>query len=166
MKTGGFSAVNPVDDIHDSSHAYDKQECDLRRKLATLYRLVHHLGWSQAIYNHITVRPSYVICCPFVCLSAVCMHVCMHACMYYPGQKNRYSRDIHEIDPQCDHGISIVIDCNLQRELTMCRCRGSRRRRTDARYHTISHDRTADQPHEFLGCNDFFGQDSMYACMQ
>ena len=59
MKTGGFSAVTPVDDIYDSSHAYDKQECALRRKLATLYRLVHHLGWSQAIYNHITVRPSY-----------------------------------------------------------------------------------------------------------
>ena len=29
---------------------------------------------------------------------------------YYPGQKkNRYSRDIHEIDPQCDH----VISCNI-----------------------------------------------------
>ena len=25
---------------------------------------------------------------------------------YYPGQKNRYSRHIHEIDPQCDHVIS------------------------------------------------------------
>ena len=34
---------------------------------------------------------------------------------YYPGQKNRYSRDIHEIDPQCDHAISCGIDfdqCN------------------------------------------------------
>ena len=24
----------------------------------------------------------------------------------------------------------------------------------------ISHDRTADQSHEYLGCNDFFGQGS------
>ena len=26
----------------------------------------------------------------------------------------------------------------------------------------ISHDRTADPPHEYLGCNDFFGQGSIY----
>ena len=26
-------------------------------------------------------------------------------CPYYPGQKNRYSRDIHEIDQQCDRVI-------------------------------------------------------------
>ena len=35
---------------------------------------------------------------------------------YYPGQKNRYSRHIHEIDPQCDHVISRDIDVDLQRE--------------------------------------------------
>ena len=33
------------------------------------------------------------------------------------GQKNRYSRDIHEIDPQCDHVISCDIDFDLQSEL-------------------------------------------------
>ena len=38
--------------------------------------------------------------------------------------------------------------------------RGPRRCRTEARYRTVSHDRTADQPHEFLGCDDFFGQGS------
>ena len=27
---------------------------------------------------------------------------------------------------------------------------------------SISHDRTADQSHEYLGCNDFFGQGSTY----
>ena len=32
---------------------------------------------------------------------------------YYPGQKNCYSRDIHEIDPQCDHLISCDIDFDL-----------------------------------------------------
>ena len=75
---------------------------------------------------------------------------------YYPGQKNRYSRDIHEIDPQCDHVISGDIDINLQRELATRRAAG----RVDvelkldiARFHMIG---LSDQPHEFLGCNDFF----------
>ena len=36
---------------------------------------------------------------------------------YYPGQKNRYSRDIHEIDQRCDHVISCDINFDLQREL-------------------------------------------------
>ena len=81
--------------------------------------------------------------------------------MYYPGQKNRYSRDIHEIDPQCDHVISRDIDFDLQPELATRSYRESRRCRTEARYRTISHDRTVDQPHEFLGCNDFFGQGSI-----
>ena len=81
---------------------------------------------------------------------------------YYPGQKNRYSRDIHERDRQCDHVISCDIDFDLQRELATRRYRESHQCRTEARYRTISHDRTADQPHEFLGCNDFFGQGSSY----
>ena len=55
---------------------------------------------------------------------------------------------------------SSTSECKLQRELAMRSCRGSRRCRTEARYHTISQDRTVDQPHEFLGCNDFFGQGS------
>ena len=33
------------------------------------------------------------------------------------AKKNRYSRDIHEIDPQCDHEISCDIDFDLQHEL-------------------------------------------------
>ena len=84
--------------------------------------------------------------------------VSLSAC--YPGQKNRFSRDIHEIDPQCDHVISRDIDFDLQRELAPRSYRESRHCRTEARYRTISHDRTVDQPHEFLGCNDFFGQGS------
>ena len=74
------------------------------------------------------------------------------------AKKNRYSRDIHEVDPQCDHVISRDIDFDLQRELATRSYRESCR--TEARYRTISHDRTVDQPHEFLGCNDFFGQGS------
>ena len=69
--------------------------------------------------------------------------------------KNRYSRDIHEIDPQCDHMISRDIDFDLQRVLATRSYREPRRCRTEARYCTISHDRTFDQPHEFLGCKDF-----------
>ena len=77
-----------------------------------------------------------------------------------PWPKNRYSRDIHKIDPQCDHVISRDIDFDLQRELATRSYRESRRCRTEAQYRTISHDRTVDQPHELLGCNDFFGQGS------
>ena len=43
---------------------------------------------------------------------------------YYPGQKNRYSRDIHEIDPHCNHVISCEIDFNLQRELATRKAAG------------------------------------------
>ena len=42
-------------------------------------------------------------------------HCGLSRCLnYYPGQKNRYSRDIHEIDPQCDLEISWGIEsiCN------------------------------------------------------
>ena len=86
--------------------------------------------------------------------------VCDVSSTYYPGQKIRYSLDIHEIDPQCDHLISCDTDFDLQRELATRRGRESRRCRAEARYRTISHDRTVDQPHEFLGCNNFFGQGS------
>ena len=79
------------------------------------------------------------------------------------AKKNRYSRDIHEIDLQCDHLISCDIDFDLQRELATRRGRESRRCRAEARYRTISHDRTVDQTHEFLGCNDFLGQGSSMA---
>ena len=33
------------------------------------------------------------------------------------AKKNRYSRDIHEIDPRCDHMISRDIALQVQREL-------------------------------------------------
>ena len=55
-----------------------------------------------------------------------------------PWLKNHYSRDIHEIDPQCDHVISCDIEFDLQRELATRRYRGSRRCQTEARYHTIA----------------------------
>ena len=77
------------------------------------------------------------------------------------AKKNRYSRGIHEIDPQRDHVISRDIHFDLQRELATRSYRESRRCQTEAQYRTISHDRTVDQPHEFLGCNDFFGQGSI-----
>ena len=56
------------------------------------------------------------------------------------------------------------IDFDLQRdprELATRNYRESRRCRTEARYRAISH-RTVDQPHEFLGCNNFFGQGCSY----
>lgn len=49
--------VIPIDDIgHAVPASYVDGEKELRCKLASLYRLVDHFGWSQAIFNHITVR--------------------------------------------------------------------------------------------------------------
>uniref|UniRef100_A0A8C9PVV9 Uncharacterized protein n=1 Tax=Spermophilus dauricus TaxID=99837 RepID=A0A8C9PVV9_SPEDA len=48
--------VTPVNDLRGSdSIAYDKGEKLMRCKLAAFYRLADLFGWSQLIYNHITV---------------------------------------------------------------------------------------------------------------
>ena len=52
----GLGMVTPVNDLRGSdSIAYDKGEKLLRCKLAAFYRLADLFGWSQLIYNHITV---------------------------------------------------------------------------------------------------------------
>ena len=38
------------------------------------------------------------------------VYVCFSLYIYYPGQKKRYSREIHEADLQFDH----VISCNIE----------------------------------------------------
>jgi len=49
--------VIPIDDIQDAVPAgYANGEKEIRCKLAALYRLIDHFGWSQSIYNHITVK--------------------------------------------------------------------------------------------------------------
>ncbi|XP_030623080.1 alpha-adducin [Chanos chanos] len=61
---GGMAALNmslgmvtPVNDLRGSdSIAYEKGEKLLRCKLAAFYRLSDLFGWSQLIYNHLTVR--------------------------------------------------------------------------------------------------------------
>lgn len=61
---GGMAALNmslgmvtPVNDLRGSdSISYDKGEKLLRCKLAAFYRLTDLFGWSQLIYNHLTVR--------------------------------------------------------------------------------------------------------------
>ena len=77
-------------------------------------------------------------------------------------KKNRYSRDIHEIDPQCDHEISCDIDFDLQRELVTRRAAG----RVDvepkldiARFHMIE---MLINLMNFSAVTIVFGQDSMY----
>ena len=48
--------ILPVDDFEDDVPSdYVKGEKSLRCKVASLYRLVDYFGWTQAIYNHITV---------------------------------------------------------------------------------------------------------------
>ncbi|XP_042182463.1 alpha-adducin isoform X23 [Oncorhynchus tshawytscha] len=61
---GGMAALNmslgmvtPVNDLRGSdSISYEKGEKLLRCKLAAFYRLTDLFGWSQLIYNHLTVR--------------------------------------------------------------------------------------------------------------
>ncbi|XP_055009614.1 alpha-adducin isoform X5 [Boleophthalmus pectinirostris] len=61
---GGMASLNmslgmvtPVNDLRGSdSISYDKGEKMLRCKLAAFYRLTDLFGWSQLIYNHLTVR--------------------------------------------------------------------------------------------------------------
>lgn len=49
--------VTPVNDLRGSdSISYEKGEKLLRCKLAAFYRLSDLFGWSELIYNHLTVR--------------------------------------------------------------------------------------------------------------
>ncbi|XP_059084089.1 protein hu-li tai shao-like isoform X2 [Tigriopus californicus] len=55
----GTSTVFPINDIRGlDSMGYTKHERALRCKLAAAYRLVDLFGWTQGIYNHITLRVS------------------------------------------------------------------------------------------------------------
>lgn len=49
-------SVTPIDDIRGSDTlSMNRVEHTLRKKLAAVYRLVDLFGWSQQIYNHISV---------------------------------------------------------------------------------------------------------------
>ena len=51
------SCVVPINDIRGiDSMVYAKGEKMLRCKLAAVYRLIDLHGWTQGIYNHVTVR--------------------------------------------------------------------------------------------------------------
>ena len=59
MAGGGGRCVLPINDLRGADMpGYGKGEKIVRCKLASLYRLVDIFGWSQSIYNHITVRLS------------------------------------------------------------------------------------------------------------
>ena len=74
------------------------------------------------------------------------------------AKKPRYSREIHDVDPQFDHVISCHVklrfDIDATRGMHICALRARVADRSQCR--RISHDRTADQSHDYLGCNDFF----------
>lgn len=53
----GSSSSIPINDIRGvDAFRYVKGEKNLRCKVAAVYRLVDMYGWSEGIYNHITVR--------------------------------------------------------------------------------------------------------------
>lgn len=56
MGTGGGFATMPINDIKGQEKTdYGKSERQLRCKLAAVYRLVEMKGWSEVIFNHISV---------------------------------------------------------------------------------------------------------------
>ena len=58
MMVGGAGGepVIPINDLRGTDASkYTVAEREMRCKLASVYRLVHMFGWSQLIYNHITV---------------------------------------------------------------------------------------------------------------
>ena len=83
---------------------------------------------------------------------------CLLSCTYYPGQKNRYSREIHEADLQFDHVILCDIELRFNINATRGLCASRARVADRSRCRMISDDRTADQSHEYLGCNNFFAR--------
>ena len=74
---GGVAMGNNIIPINDlrgvNASKYSIAERQLRCKLASLYRLVDWLGWSHAIYNHITVSTLW---CIGLCLCSI------YHCMY------------------------------------------------------------------------------------
>merc|ERR1711981_386549 len=68
-----LGSVIPINDIRGlEGMSYTKNEKLLRCKLAAIYRLVDMYGWTQSIYNHISVRVSqdteHFLINPFGCL--------------------------------------------------------------------------------------------------
>ena len=56
---GTSGTVMPINDIRgDKTAEYSKSARALRCKLAATYRLVDMFGWSEAIFNHISVSPT------------------------------------------------------------------------------------------------------------
>jgi len=56
---GGNCAI-PINDIRGvDSMSYAKGEKTARCKLAALYRIIDLFGWSENIYNHVTLRVSH-----------------------------------------------------------------------------------------------------------
>ena len=75
-------------------------------------------------------------------------------------KKNRYSQEIHEADLQFDHVILCDIELRFNIDATRGLCASRACVADRRRCRMISDDRTADQFHDYLGCNDIFGQGS------
>ena len=56
MNPGALRAAPPSPAIADQPAPFDDGEWAARLQLAACYRIVAHLGWTELIYNHITLR--------------------------------------------------------------------------------------------------------------
>ncbi|KAA3681496.1 adducin [Paragonimus westermani] len=66
----GNLPIIPVNDLRgEVASSYSRNECVLRRSLASLYRLIDVRGWTHSIYNHISARspdnPRHFLINPF-----------------------------------------------------------------------------------------------------
>ena len=50
--------IIPIDDLKEGQ--YTEEEEDARCKLAAFYRVVDLLGWTEQIYNHISVSVKFI----------------------------------------------------------------------------------------------------------
>ena len=97
-------------------------------------------------------------CFTLVIIMSMNVHTSDKKDYYYPGQKIRYSRETHEADLQFDHVISCDIEVRFDIDATRGLCASRARVADRSRCCMISHDRTADQSHEYLGWNDFLAR--------
>ena len=77
-----------------------------------------------------------------------------------PWPKKSLQPGNSEVNLQFDHVISCDIELRFDVDATRGICASRTHVADRSQCYKISHDRTADQSHEYLGCNDYFGQGS------
>ena len=78
------NTIIPVNDLQDGR--YSEDEKDARCGLASLYRAIDLLGWSEQIYNHISVSFIVTHKYPVACLIKLILEVKLNPQLSYSYQ--------------------------------------------------------------------------------